>query len=104
MLKKLWAYTVGYRKWIAAGVACAASEAVFELLLPLVMAGIVDKGIPAGDTTYILTHGLLMVAMAAVSMSLGIGSAVFSSRASPARWTSASFSATEASRVSTSAW
>ncbi len=81
MMKKLWPYTRGYRKWILFGVLCSASEAVFELLLPLVMADIVDTGIPSGDTGYILARGVLMVLMALVSMSLGIGSAVFSSRA-----------------------
>ena len=80
MMKKLWPYTRGYRKWILFGVLCSASEAVFELLLPLVMADIVDTGIPSGDTGYILARGALMVLMALVSMSLGSGSAVFSSR------------------------
>ena len=81
MMKKLWPYTRGYRKWIVFGVLCSASEAVFELLLPLVMADIVDTGIPSGDTGYILTRGALMVLMALVSMSLGIGAAFLSSRA-----------------------
>ncbi len=81
MIQKLWPYTRGYRKRIVFGVLCSACEAVFELLLPLVMADIVDTGIPSGDTGYILSRGALMVLMAMVSMSLGIGSAVFSSRA-----------------------
>ena len=81
MIKKLWPYTRGCRKWIVFGVLCSASEAVFELLLPLVMADIVDTGIPSGDTGYILIRGALMVLMALVSMSLGIGSAFLSSRA-----------------------
>ena len=81
MIKKLWPYTRGYRKWIALGVLCSASEAVFELLLPLVMADIVDTGIPAGDTGYILRRGALMVLMALVSMALGVSSAFLSSHA-----------------------
>ena len=81
MIKKLWPYTRGYRKWIIFGVLCSAGEAVFELLLPLVMADIVDTGIPAGDTGYILQRGMLMVLMALVSMSLGVGAAFLSSRA-----------------------
>ena len=81
MIKKLWPYTRGYRKWILFGVLCSGSEAVFELLLPLVMAGIVDTGIPAGDTGYILKMGGLMVVMALVSMSLGVGAAFLSARA-----------------------
>lgn len=81
MIKKLWPYTGGYRKWIFFGILASGGEAVFELLLPLVMAKIVDTGIPAGDTGYILSHGLLMVVMAIISMSLGIASAFLSSRA-----------------------
>ena len=81
MIKKLWPCTRGYRKWIVLGVLCSASEAVFELLLPLVMADIVDTGIPAGYTSYILARGALMVAMALMSMALGVCSAFFSSRA-----------------------
>ena len=81
MIKKLWPYTRGYRKWILLGILCSASEAVFELLLPLVMADIVDTGIPSGDTTFILTRGALMVLMALVSMALGISAAFLSSRA-----------------------
>lgn len=81
MIKKLWRYTQGYRKYVLFGVICSAGEAVFELLLPLVMADIVDTGIPAGDTNFILQRGGLMVIMALVSMALGIGSAFLSSRA-----------------------
>lgn len=81
MIKKLWPYTQGYRKWILAGVACSAAEAVFELLIPMVMADIVDVGIAAGDSGFILRKGALMVGMALISLAFGLGSAVFSSRA-----------------------
>ncbi|MFV0412026.1 MAG: ABC transporter ATP-binding protein, partial [Oscillospiraceae bacterium] len=36
-------------------------EAILELLVPLVMANIIDVGIKNGDTAYILRNGLLMV-------------------------------------------
>ena len=81
MIQKLWPYTQGYRKWIFLGVLCSASEAIFELLLPLVMADIVDHGIPAGDVAYILQRGLLMVGMALLSMALGVSAAFLSARA-----------------------
>ena len=81
MIRKLWPYTRGCRRWIALGVICSGSEAVFELLLPLVMADIVGTGIPAGDTNYILTRGCLMVVMALVSMALGVSAAFLSSQA-----------------------
>lgn len=79
MLKKLWTYARPYRGWIFAGVLCSAAEAVFELLIPLVMSDIVDVGIAAGDRDYILRKGLLMVGMALVSLAFGVGAAVLSS-------------------------
>ena len=78
MLKKLWPYAKQYRTWILAGIACSASEAVFELLIPLVMSDIVDVGIASGDQSYILKKGVLMVLMAIVSLSFGLGRAAFS--------------------------
>lgn len=81
MVKQLWLYTRGYRKWIVLGIACSACEAVFELLLPLVMANIVDKRLPSGDVNAILRGGGLMVLMALVSMALGIGAAFLAARA-----------------------
>ena len=52
MIKKLWPYTAGYRKWILLGVLCSASEAVFELLLPLVMADIAGGNSGADDVRH----------------------------------------------------
>ncbi len=79
MMKKLWPHARPYGKWIAAGVACSALEAVFELLIPLVMSDIVDVGIKNADQAFILREGGLMVAMAMVSLAFGLGAAVFSS-------------------------
>ncbi|BAK99858.1 putative ABC transporter permease/ATP-binding protein [Oscillibacter valericigenes Sjm18-20] len=81
MLKKLSPYTRGYRKWIALGVVCSAMDAIFQLLIPLVMADIVDVGIANADTNFIVRKGVLMVGMALVALAFGLGSAVFSSRA-----------------------
>ena len=81
MLKKLSPYTRGYRKWIALGVLCSAMDAVFQLLIPLVMADIVDIGVGSADTNYIVRKGILMVLMALVALLFGLGSAAFSSRA-----------------------
>ncbi len=79
MMKKLWPHMRPYSKWIACGVVCSAAEAVFELLIPLVMADIVNIGIETGDQSYILHKGALMACMALVSLSFGVGGAVFSS-------------------------
>ncbi|MBE6995769.1 MAG: ABC transporter ATP-binding protein [Ruminococcaceae bacterium] len=79
MIKKIWPYARPYTGWIAAGVLCAAGEAIFELLIPLVMSDIVNIGIKTGDEAYILANGLKMVVMALISLALGVGSAIFSS-------------------------
>ena len=81
MLKKLWPYARPYRLWIAAGVLCSACEAVFELLIPLVMSDIVDIGIATGDVDYILKKGLLMVFMAVISLVFGVSAAGISAKA-----------------------
>ena len=79
MLKKLGPYARPYSKWIVLGVACSAAEAIFELLIPLVMADIVNIGIETADQNYILRKGALMAGMALVSLCFGLGSAAFSS-------------------------
>lgn len=79
MLKKLTPYTRGYRKWILLGIVTSAGDAIFELLIPLVMAQVVDVGIVSGDVGFILRKGGLMVAVALVSLAFGLCSATFSS-------------------------
>ncbi len=79
MIKRLWPHARPYARWIGLGVACSASEAIFELLIPLVMSDIVDVGIAGGDQTYIMKKGVLMVVLALVSLFFGLGSAVCSS-------------------------
>jgi ATP-binding cassette subfamily B multidrug efflux pump len=78
MIKKLAPYMKKYKTQLMLGVLCAALEAIFELLIPLVMAQIVDVGISTGNTTYTIKMGLLMLVMAAISLSFGIGLSKFS--------------------------
>ena len=82
MLKKLWPFAKPYGPWIVLGVACSALEAVFELLIPLVMGDIVDIGIANGDVNYIMRKGGLMVVMAVVSLAFGVGAAALAAKAS----------------------
>ena len=79
MLKTLWPHARPYSKWICLGVLCSAAEAVFELLIPLVMSDIVDIGIANGDQNFILRKGIQMVIMAMVSLCFGLGAAACSS-------------------------
>ena len=81
MLKKLWPYARPYWGIIALGVICSGAEAVFELLIPLVMSDIVDIGIATGNVGYIMTRGAIMVGLALISLGFGLGSAALSARA-----------------------
>ena len=79
MIRKLWPHARPYGGWIVAGIACSAGEAIFELLIPLVMSDIVNIGIPNADETFILTNGFKMVLLALISLALGAGAAICSS-------------------------
>ena len=81
MLKKLWPHARPLSGWICVGIVCGAAEAIFELLIPLVMSNIVDIGIANGDQAFILRKGVLMVVMALVSLCFGVGAAICSSTA-----------------------
>ena len=51
-------------------------EVICELLLPLVMAEIVDTAIPAGDETYIFQLGAVMLVLAGVAISGMFGAGI----------------------------
>lgn len=60
----------GYYKELILGPLFKLAEAVLELMVPVIMANIIDMGIPRRDTSYILLRGgllLLLAAMGAVS-------------------------------------
>lgn len=61
-----------YKFQLIAGPLCKLLEAVFELIVPLVMASIIDTGIANNDTDYIIKMGLLMILLGVV----GLGSAL----------------------------
>ena len=56
-------------------------EAVLELMVPMIMADLIDNGVANGDTAYIYTKGLQMAGCAVLALILGIGSARFSALA-----------------------
>ena len=57
-------------------------EVICELLLPLVMAEIVDVAIPAGDVAYICKMGAIMLLLSLAAMACGVLSAKYSTFAS----------------------
>ncbi len=56
-------------------------EAVFELFVPLVMADIIDVGIPTSDTSYIVKKGLILVLLAAAGLTVAITAQFFAAKA-----------------------
>ena len=54
MLKELFSYMKQYKKYALISLVCIAVECIFELVIPLIMADMVDVGIANGDQDYIL--------------------------------------------------
>ena len=81
MLKRIFSYMKQYKKYACLALLCIAVEAVLELMVPMIMADLIDNGVANGDTAYIYTKGLQMAGCAFLALILGIGSARFSALA-----------------------
>ena len=77
MIKQFSPFMKKYQRYLVLAVVCIVTETMFELIIPLIMANIVDVGVANGDKPYILQQGLLMALCALASLGLGIGSARF---------------------------
>ncbi len=82
MLSLFLTHLEGYKKDAIKSPVLIILEVICELLLPLVMAEIVDVAIPSGDTGYIFTLGATMLVLAAVSMACGVLAAKYAAFAS----------------------
>ncbi len=78
MLKRIFSYSGQYRKYLVFAALCITAESLFELVIPLIMADIVDIGVASGDRAYIFRQGGIMILAALAAFLLGIGSARFS--------------------------
>lgn len=65
-------YLKGFKLNVTIGPLCKLTEAIFELIVPLVMAKIIDVGIKNGDNDYILKHGLILLLLAALGLSCAL--------------------------------
>lgn len=79
-LKILFSYLGTYRRDAILGVFFVSVETVLELFIPVIMANIIDVGVPAGDINYMLLQGAYMLVCAALSLVLGLGYARTSAR------------------------
>ncbi len=81
MLKRFWEYFEKDRLYLIGSFVFVTLESLFEMLIPLIMADIIDVGVPSGDRDYILRKSLAMVGLALISLLLGSLYARFAARA-----------------------
>jgi len=65
-------YLKQFKLNVTIGPACKLTEAIFELIVPLVMAEIIDVGIANGDTDYIWRHGITLVILAVCGLTFAL--------------------------------
>lgn len=58
-----------FRRYIVIGPACKLIEVIFDLLTPLVIAQMIDKGIGSHDVSAVIHYGMLLAAMAVIGIS-----------------------------------
>lgn len=80
-MKKLLIYLKGYEKECVLGPLFKLLEAVFELLVPLVVTAIIDTGIANGDTGYILGRCGILAALALIGLVCAVTAQFFAARA-----------------------
>ncbi len=68
MFKLLKPYLKNYKFQLIVGPLCKLLEAIFELIVPLVMASIIDVGVANGDTDYVIKMGIVMVLLGVVGL------------------------------------
>lgn len=82
MIRKLSRFVREYKKDTILTPITASLEVVMEVIIPLLMATMIDDGINAGNMGVIWRMGLLLVVCALVSLAFGILSGVYGARAS----------------------
>ena len=58
-----------FRRYMVIGPACKLIEVIFDLLTPLVIAQMIDKGIGAHDVNAVVHYGMVLAAMAVIGIS-----------------------------------
>ena len=82
MIKKLASYVKEYKKDSILTPIFVVLEVIMEVIIPLLMARIIDVGIQNGDVHYILEMGVLLIVSAILSLTFGMLSGRFAAKAS----------------------
>lgn len=80
-MRKLLIYLKDYKKESVLGPLFKLLEASFELIVPLVMAAIIDNGVASKDIPYIMKMCLLLVILAAIGLTCSITAQYFAAKA-----------------------
>ena len=80
-MKRIMRYMHGYEKQCILGPLFKLLEAALELLVPLVVASIVDQGIGLGNRSYIVQMCLVMIGLGLVGLACSVTAQFFAARA-----------------------
>lgn len=80
-MRKLLIYLKEYKKECVLAPLFKLLEASFELIVPLVMAAIIDKGIAGGDRGYIFKMGGILVLLALIGLTCSVTAQFFAAKA-----------------------
>ena len=81
LLKKLFIYLKGYLRECILGPLFKLLEASFELIVPLIVASMIDRGILMDDKGWIIKMSLALAALALIGLALAVVAQYFSARA-----------------------
>ncbi len=74
-------YLGPYRRDFLVAVVCVVLETGLELVIPMLMANVIDDGVQLGDLGAVIVNGALMLVFALAALALGLCYARFSARA-----------------------
>lgn len=80
-MKKLLVYLKDYKKESVLGPLFKLLEATFELIVPLVMAAIIDTGVVTGDKSYIMKMCMVLVLLAVIGLTCSVTAQYFAAKA-----------------------
>lgn len=80
-MRQILKYFTNYKKETVLAPLFKLLEAVFELFVPLVIAGIIDKGIPTGDKGYVGRMFALLVLLAVIGLVCAVTAQFFAAKA-----------------------
>ena len=80
-MKKLLVYLKDYKKESVLGPLFKLLEATFELIVPLVMAALIDTGVATGDKSYIMKMCMVLVLLAVIGLTCSVTAQYFAAKA-----------------------